>query len=314
MRLASVESEECGEIKEGTIVDASGKHQIFIRNFIPRFVTGDTYADSFGEQWNRYRSVQIDSENNLNLSAQRFYRWTGWKKDELRGLRILEAGCGAGRFTQVMLDADATVYSFDLSSAVDACWRTNGPNDNLCLLQADIFQIPCKTESFDRVFCYGVLQHTPDPKAAFLSLIPFLRPGGEISVDCYIKSRRLNRWTAKYLWRWITSRMSRQRLFKVVEWYIPKWLPIDTFLAHVPVIGMWLVGIIPCWNYTGMLPLSGEEIVSWAILDTFDALASKYDLPQTLEEVSSWFKEAGLGNVRVGGGSNGIVESATTTL
>ena len=172
MRLASVESEECGEIKEGTIVDASGKHQIFIRDFIPRFVTGDTYADSFGEQWNRYRSVQIDSENNLNLSAQRFYRWTGWKKDELRGLRILEAGCGAGRFTQVMLDADATVYSFDLSSAVDACWRTNGPNDNLCLLQADIFQIPCKTESFDRVFCYGVLQHTPDPKAAFLLLIP----------------------------------------------------------------------------------------------------------------------------------------------
>ena len=105
--------------------------------------------------------------------------------------------------------------------------------------------------------------------------------------------------------------MPRQRLFEVVEWYIPKWLPIDTFLAGVPVIGKWLVGIIPCWNYTGMLPLSGDEIVSWAILDTFDALASKYDLPQTLEEVSSWFKEAGLSDVQVDCGSNGIVGNAT---
>jgi SAM-dependent methyltransferase len=307
MRLQSVQTEEYGEVKEGTLVDVSGKHIVPIRNFIPRFVTDAAYTESFGDQWNRYRAIQIDGENKLKLSAERFYRWTCWKKDELCGLRILEAGCGAGRFTQVMLEAGAEVYSLDMSSAVEACWRTNAPHRNLCLVQADIYRIPFRTQFFDRVFCYGVLQHTPDPRKAFLSLIQFLRPGGKIAVDCYIKSRPLTRWTAKYLWRPITTRLSSQTLFRIVEWYVPKWLPIDTKLARVPRIGGRLVGIIPCWNYTGMVPLSPEQIRQWAILDTFDALAAKYDYPQTCSEVLAWFNEAGLANVEVRRGSNGIV-------
>jgi SAM-dependent methyltransferase len=311
LRLQSVQSREHGEVKEGTLVDESGGHQVQIHDFIPRFISDPSYTGSFGEQWNRYRSIQIDSENKLNLSADRFYRWTGWKKDELAGQRILEAGCGAGRFTQVMLDAGANVFALDMSSAVDACWRTNGPNANLSLVQADIYRIPHPGEFFDRIFCYGVLQHTPDPQRAFMSLIKFLRPGGRIAIDCYLKSRRPSRWTAKYIWRPITTRLSSQMLFKAVEWYIPKWLPIDTRLASVPVIGKWLISIIPCWNYTGLLPLGREEIVSWAILDTFDALAPKYDQPQSLAEVTSWFEEAGLSNVRVEPGSNGIVGNAT---
>jgi 2-polyprenyl-3-methyl-5-hydroxy-6-metoxy-1,4-benzoquinol methylase len=310
MRLESVQAQEHGEIKEGKLVDASGNHHVEIRNFIPRFVTDASYTGTFGEQWNRYRSIQIDSENKFNLSAERFYRWTGWNKDELIGQRILEAGCGAGRFTQVMLEAGACVYALDMSSAVDACWRTNGAHTNLSLVQADIYHIPHRTEFFDRIFCFGVLQHTPDPAQAFASLVRFLRPGGTIAVDCYIRSSRSSRWTAKYRWRPVTTRLSPQTLFKIVEWYIPKWLPIDTKLSRIPRVGEWLISIIPCWNYTGILPLRPEEIVPWAVLDTFDALAPKYDQPQTLEEVGSWFRQAGLSNVRVHPGSNGIVGTA----
>lgn len=311
LRLQAIEVEEAGRIKEGTLEDASARHIVPIRNYIPRFVADGDYSNSFGEQWNRYRSVQIDGENKLNLSAERFYRWTGWKRDELRGLRILEAGCGAGRFTQVMLEAGAQVYSVDMSSAVDACWRTNGPHDNLCLVQGDIYHMPFKANFFDRVFCYGVLQHTPDPRQAFSSLVKFLRPGGKIAIDCYIKLKLLTRWTSKYLWRPITTRLSPQTLFKIVEWYVPKWLPIDTRLAGIPWIGHRLVGVVPCWNYTGMLPLSREQLKQWAILDTFDALGPKYDKPQTCAQVLSWFEQAGLAEVQVGRGSNGIVGNAT---
>jgi 2-polyprenyl-3-methyl-5-hydroxy-6-metoxy-1,4-benzoquinol methylase len=314
LRLQSVQSQESGEIKDGTLVDASGADCVEIRNFVPRFISDPSYTDSFGEQWNRYRSIQIDSENKLNLSADRFYRWTGWNKEDLAGQRILEAGCGAGRFTQVMLDAGAKVYALDMSSAVDACWRTNGPHANLSLIQADIFRIPHPLEFFDRIFCYGVLQHTPDPKQAFRSLVRFLRPGGRIAVDCYAKSLGANRWKSKYRWRPITTRLSPQTLFRIIEWYIPKWLPIDTRLAGLPGIGRWIVSVIPCWNYTGLLPLRPDEIVSWAVLDTFDALAPKYDQPQSLEEVTRWFEEAGLSNVRVEPGSNGIVGNATKPL
>jgi SAM-dependent methyltransferase len=195
----------------------------------------------------------------------------------------------------------------DLSSAVDACWRTNGPHENLSLVQANIERIPFAPGSFDRVFCYGVLQHTPDPRKSFNCLVSFLRKGGKISIDSYIKSRLFTRWTSKYLWRPITTRISPTTLRKIVEYYVPKWLPVDTALSRIPVIGSALVGIIPCWNYTGMLPLEAEEILSWAILDTYDALASRYDKPQTLQAIHEWFSEAALSDVQVEVGSNGIV-------
>ena len=45
----------------------------------------------------------------------------------------------------------------------------------------------------------------------------------------------------------------------------------------------------------------------WSILDTFDMYSPEYDKPQTLKEVQRWFKEAGLKDVEVIYGPNGIV-------
>ena len=55
-------------------------------------------------------------------------------------------------------------------------------------------------------------------------------------------------------------------------------------------------------------------MVVWAILDTFDALAPKFDQPQTLEELHRWFRQAGLSNVRVEHGSNGIAGNAIKSI
>ena len=39
--------------------------------------------------------------------------------------------------------------------------------------------------SFDKVFCLGVLQHTPDFEASVRALVRKAKPGGEIAVDFY---------------------------------------------------------------------------------------------------------------------------------
>ena len=53
--------------------------------------------------------------------------------------------------------------------------------------------------------------------------------------------------------------------------------------------------------------MSKEQLVTWAIMDTFDALAPKYDIPASLSEVRQWFKEAGFEDVEVRKGGNGVV-------
>lgn len=310
LRINSVTEEQHGEIKTGELIADESGDVYPIVNFIPRFVRDDSYTASFGEQWNRYRRTQLDRFNGTTLSRDRLFGGTGWKPAELTGQNVLEAGCGAGRFTQVLLDAGAKLCSLDYSSAVDACWSNNGPHERLTLAQADLFKIPFPLEFFDKVFCYGVLQHTPDPKRGFMSLLPHLKSGGKLAVDLYRKTPWITRWTAKYWYRPVTRRMSRDLLRRVVEWYIPRWIPVDNALQKVRVLRYAVPAIVPCWNYTGMLPLTSEQIESWAILDTFDALSPRYDSPQTEETLAAWCAEAGLEDVQIQVAGNGLVCNA----
>src|SRR5262249_29877700 len=150
-----------------------------VKNGIPRFVGADGYATSFGFQWNTHRKAQLDSCSGVPISADRLFGATGWNRD-LSGECILEAGSGAGRFTEVLLSTGARVFSLDYSSAVDANEANNGAAPNLTLMQADILNLPLRPGAFDRVLCIGVLQHTPDPARAFASLAARVKPGGQL--------------------------------------------------------------------------------------------------------------------------------------
>jgi SAM-dependent methyltransferase len=275
------------------------------RNGIPRFVTDDGYAESFGEQWNTYRRVQLDSATGRPLSRERLFRGTAWPEN-LEGERVLEVGAGAGRFTEVLLEAGAEVWAVDTSSAVDAAHSNLGDHERLHLAQADLFDLPFERGSFDRVLCYGVLQHTPDPRGAFVTVCEYARPSGWIAADVYRRQPYVDRWSAKTLWRPLTKRLPRTLLRRVVEWYVPLWLPVDTRLARVPKVGRFLTAIVPCWNYTGLLDLDKHQLCVWAILDTFDALSPRYDSPQTIEAVRAWVADAGLVDADVRYGGNGI--------
>jgi len=313
LKIHKVESECHGEVREGTLIASNGQ-TVPVRNFVPRFVDDGSYTENFGLQWNHFKRTQLDRFNGTTITKDRFYSGTGWSPEELRGQRILEAGCGAGRFTQIMLDAGAEVYSLDYSSAVDACFANNGPHPMLTVVQGDIFKMPFRQGWFDKVFCFGVIQHTPDPKQAFSKLLPFLKTGGKLAVDVYIRLPWPNRWMSKYLWRPLTNRIPNRVLFKLVEWYVPRWLPIDNKLDDARFIwrfAKYLRGIVPCWNYTGLLPLDEVQIKEWAILDTFDALSPAFDEPQTLESVHSWFDGAGLSDVYVQHGANGVIGRGT---
>ena len=275
------------------------------RDGIPRFVADEGYAESFGEQWNRWRAVQLDSVTAKPLSRTRLFEGTGWPR-RLDDETVLEVGCGAGRFTEVLLDAGAEVWAVDASSAVDAARANLGEHPRLHIAQADLFDLPFERGTFDRVLCFGVLQHTPDPRRAFLEVCEYARPGGAIAADVYRRQPYVDRWSAKTLWRPLTTRLPRDLLRRLVEWYVPRWLPIDTRLARIPKLGRFLTAIVPCWNYTGLLPLDADQLRVWAVLDTFDALSPRYDEPQTLEDVQKWVRAAGLEDATVRYGGNGI--------
>ena len=117
---------------------------------IPRFVEQEHLA-SFGLQWNRYE-VAHDDEDRATFQAK-----TGVTLDELSGLRVLDAGCGGGRYCKVAAEAGAIVTGADHSSAVEKASKLCSHLDTVKLVQADLKKLPFETESFDFAFSIGVM-------------------------------------------------------------------------------------------------------------------------------------------------------------
>jgi SAM-dependent methyltransferase len=269
---------------------------------IPRFVRSEDYAGSFGFQWTEHARTQLDSFTNKSISRDRLFEATKWPAD-LSGQNVLEAGSGAGRFTEVLVTSRATIISFDLSSAVEANHLNNGHNANLLILQASILKIPVRPRSMDKVICLGVIQHTPDPAQTFSCLANCVRPGGEIVIDVYAaRLRSLLSW--KYLLRPITRRMDSKKLYGLIERAIPVLLPVSEFLSRV--LGRFGPRLLPIVHYPS-LGLSPELARQWAVLDTFDMYSPAHDHPQSLAAVRSWFDAAGFIDVAVEYGLNGVV-------
>jgi len=294
VRLEIVNERKLGRIKEGSLICAARKHRFRIRSFVPRFLSCDLYTSSFGLEWNRHARTQLDSMNGMRLSEERFFYETNWDR-KLCGQTILEVGSGAGRFTEIALQTGALVFSVDASSAVEANWSNNGKHPNLILCQANLYQLPFREHSFDKVFCFGVLQHTPDIDRAFDSIAKFPRSGGELVVDVYNKDFWRNYHTPEYLIRPLSKRIPHDRLYQMVSWAVPRLIPISTWLrTHLPFIGRWLGAMVPVSNYQGNLPTdSPETIIEYSVLDTFDTLSPAYISPQRPELVHQWFINAG---------------------
>ena len=300
-----------GGIKTGTLT-MDGK-DFTIRDGVPRLVRDQSYTSNFGLQWNTFKKTQLDSALGLPLTFNRFWNNTKWKPRELYGKTVLEAGSGAGRFTEILLEAGVKLCSIDLSEAVDANWSSNRTKGDLILMQGSIYEMPFKEEYFDYVFCYGVLQHTPEPEGAYAEIWKRVKPGGKISIDYYLKTPKLEPWSnPKYFWRPHALKMNPEKLLALIRAYIPWWLPFDTFIKRIPKIGNTLgtLTMVPCWNYY-YLPLSMEQKREWAVMDTFDALGAYYDYPKTLEEVRQMVSLPDATDIEVFYGSNGVVANVT---
>lgn len=261
-----------------------------------RVVQGENYTDNFGLEWNTFQKTQIDKFSGSNITEQRFFAQTRWPRD-MKGENILEVGSGAGRFSQIVLDhTQANLYSVDFSSAVEANHNNNGPHPRLKLFQASIYELPFAPASFDKVFCFGVLQHTPDVRKSVQSLINMLKPGGELVVDFYLLKGWYSKINAKYLLRPLVKNMDQHRMMKLIRATTPALLPVADFNRSIGLDT--LNRFLPvCYANNQIAGLSKKEKIEWAVLDTFDMYSPTYDQPQTLETVAQWFKGFGMLNV-----------------
>ena len=240
---------------------------------IPRF-TADQHLASFGRQWNKYE-VAHDDEDRATFQAK-----TGVALSALNGLRVLDAGCGGGRYAKVCGEAGATVVGADHSHAVSKARQLCAHLPNVAFVQADLKRLPLEPQSFDFVFSIGVMHHDANTKSVFDAVAKCVKPGGRFSVWLY----RRNQWWQE----WINTAI-RQRTTKMDPERLERWCEWGAWLGGLPVINKTLNKIV---NF------SAHPNRENRICDTFDWYAPGYQHHHTEAELRSWFEAAGFHDIR----------------
>jgi len=293
---------------------SSGSKIYPVQAGIPRMVPGSGgYAGAFGEQWNRWPKTQLDSHTGVPISRERLFRCLGPElieamSDGSRCMDVLEAGCGAGRFTEVLLSLPATrLTSVDLSSAVEANQRNFPQHARHRIVQCDICRPPFGRETFDVVVCLGVIQHTPDPERTIERLFELVRPGGWLVIDHYSPSwRHWTKVTALAL-RPLVKRLSPAARMKACDAMTAIFLPLHRAVRRVPLAQQALSRISPLLTYYHAHPeLAEHHQREWAILDTHDHLTDWYKHLRTPAQVGETLRQLGASGISSIPGGNGV--------
>jgi ubiquinone/menaquinone biosynthesis C-methylase UbiE len=111
-----------------------------------------------------------------------FSRW--------RGKKILEVGCGAGTDLLQFARAGADVHAVDLSTHSVALAKTRLQLYGFTgeVREADAEHLPFPDNTFDLVYSWGVIHHTPDTPAAVKEIHRVLKTGGQIRIMIYNRS------------------------------------------------------------------------------------------------------------------------------
>jgi 2-polyprenyl-3-methyl-5-hydroxy-6-metoxy-1,4-benzoquinol methylase len=278
-----------------------------IENGIPRFVPPSNYANAFGLQWKRYRRTQLDSYSGTDISKKRLRRCLGEKLwHNLAGKQVLECGCGAGRFTEILLNLGASVTSADLSEAVEANAENFPVSDTHRIAQADILNLPFAPRQFDVVICLGVIQHTPKPEETIARLYEQVRCGGSLVIDHYTHSLSYYTKTTA-LFRQVLKRLPPAEGIKWTERLVRALLPLHYRARRFRPAQMLLSRLSPVRCYYNNFPELGDDLHrEWALLDTHDSLTDWFKHFRTRNQIRQTLQRLGAQEIESEYRGNGV--------
>ena len=162
--------------------------------------------------------VELGSQRFFEIADERFYSWNTPLHGErpfdrifdyarYRGRPVLEVGCGMGCMAMNWAKAGAKVTAVDLNPVAIAQTRRRFEvfGQSGVIEQADAEALRFADASFDFVYSWGVIHHTPGIASAVREFHRVLRPGGASGVMLYHRDSLLYRYTIGFIEGWLNA-------------------------------------------------------------------------------------------------------------
>lgn len=131
------------------------------------------------DAWHAEVAPRDDLEKDLSNPWHTFARA---QAGNLRGMRVLDAACGRGQFSQWLAQQGACVVAADFSQMAVRLTRNRLAQAGAkgVVVCGDVGALPFPDASFDQVLSCETLEHVPSPTACLKEFARVLRPGGRL--------------------------------------------------------------------------------------------------------------------------------------
>jgi SAM-dependent methyltransferase len=286
----SVERATGEYVEEGALRCAPCGINVPVRGGVPRF-SGESYVANFSKQWQKF----ADFEKYHPVDNDAYYtKGLGLRPADVAGKRVLEIGCGSGRAVGHFLEGKPQILvAIDLSQAVDVVAARFHEREEVLVLQCDMAALPLRKSTFDVVYSYGVLHHTPDPPRYFAAVAELVAPGGLLSIWVYPKGRNFG----------VISNWVQRRSHRLPRWFLTPfcWLMTCLTCAHhwlsrIPVVKLVSPFCLHLTRY--FFRITPTPHPKLAYLWAHDFHTTRYTTEHEPAEVYGWFASAGFRDMR----------------
>ena len=257
-------------------------------------------ASTFGFEWKAFWKGFFDKGDvfglNFDDTARYFLSSTGLNREDLPGLKILDAGTGSGRIPMSLRGSNSQVYAVDIHDGLHLVADRFKESNGACFFRADLFSLPFKDGFFDVAWSSGVIHHTPNPARAFASIARKVKPGGRIFVSVYGKDLHHYRLFRKLL-------PFTRHMPVYITYLISALLAIPLYVAFNGALLMIRIknrNQEPPYRFLGFTVESiGYKTYRSILLNLFDQLHPRYQSEHSVDEVQHWFTSNNLGQTIV---------------
>ena len=289
-------------IKLGSLVCENSDSNISIVDDIPRLTLNYNKTrqnSTYSYWWNVSHENIIYNEFEIE---KLFSQTIKINKEKFRGRKVIDIGCGNGRFSSIISKYDADLLVLvDISDGIDKAYKDATKNNkNVVAIQCDILKMPLREKYFDVAYSWGVLHHTGNTKLAFEKASSIVCDNGNLGV--YLYENKPNYKYDNTLLR--LASIFRQLIVISPLRYLSQFLsPSNVIRFFTPIFYFERTinfGIIGC--HSNGKDRNDKFRKGEYMRRVIDRFKSRYASEHNLEEIVSWFIKENFDDLRIGEG------------